>query len=101
VASAGDAERDRQASARLAELQNEVEKAAGLIAELRESNYSLNGEIVELKRQIESPSEEDPEPRPSEDTSELVAELEVLRKERAAIRARVVKLLERIEKLES
>lgn len=82
----------KEASSRLAELKEQVHRATKLIEELRESNYSLSGEVAELKRQVESMG-------PEGDDSRLQAELELLRDERQAIRKRVEGILARLEKL--
>lgn len=103
-----DTEREEgQASIRVDELENKIQQAAELIGELRESNYSLSGEIVELRREIESLSEGGASRSSSEssdgdgDGVESQAELDALREERKTIREKVALLLERIEKLES
>ena len=103
-----DTEREEgQASTRVAELtelEDKIQQATELIGELRETNYSLNGEVAELRRELLSRSE-----GRSADVSEDVlengggashAELDALRKERKTIRSKVALLLERIEKLE-
>jgi hypothetical protein len=92
------------ARGRLAELRDRVERAARLIAELREANFALKGEIVELQRKLEEAgSAPGPTPSPSpmgEAASEVHEELQLLRDERKIIRARVQNLLERIEGLD-
>ncbi len=105
----GDAEReDGRPSSRVAELtklEGKIQQAAALIGELRETNYSLNGEVAELRRELQSLSEgraPDVSPDGSEDgRGGSDAELNALRKERKTIRSKVALLLERIEKLES
>jgi len=83
--------------ARVAELKAKIQQASQLIGELRETNYSLSGEVAELRRELQSPSEND-----SQDGSGAPeAELDALRKERKAVRNKVALLLERIEKIES
>jgi len=106
VGPVGDEERaEGQASTRVAELKNKIQKAAELIGELRETNYSLSGEVAELRRELESLSESGASTSSSEAFAhrggEFQAELEALRKERKTIREKVALLLERIEKLES
>ena len=104
-----DTEREEgRASSRVAELtklEGKIQQAAALIGELRETNYSLNGEVAELRRELQSRSE-GRAPEVSRDGSEdgggaSDVELEALRKERKTIRSKVALLLERIEKLES
>ncbi len=93
-----DTEREQgQALARVAELKAKIQQASQLIGELREKNYSLSGELAELRRELQSPSEHDSE----DGGGASQAELDALRKERKAIRSKVVLLLERIEKLET
>ena len=95
--------------AELTELEDKIRQAAELIGELRETNYSLSGEVAELRRELQSVSEGRTEgaaptvsPTVSEDEGGASqAELDALRKERKAIRSKVVLLLERIEKLET
>ena len=104
-----DTEREEgRASSRVAELtklEGKIQQAAALIGELRETNYSLNGEVAELRRELQSLSESRPpgvSPDGSEDGSgQSQAELDALRKERKTIRSKVALLLERIEKLET
>jgi hypothetical protein len=92
------------ARGRLAELRDRVERATRLIAELREANYALKGEIVELNRKLgEAGSAPGPTPAGSptgQAASEIHEELQLLRDERKIIRARVQNLLERIEGLD-
>ena len=104
-----DTEREEgRASSRVAELtklEGKIQQAAALIGELRETNYSLNGEVAELRRELQSLSEgraPDVSPDGSADGggASSHAELDALRKERKAIRSKVALLLERIEKLE-
>ena len=105
----GDTEREEgQASTRVAELaklEDKIQQATELIGELRETNDSLSGEVAELRRELTSLSEgraPDVTPDLTEDGGGgFHAELDALRKERKTIRAKVVLLLERIEKLES
>ena len=99
----GDAERaDSQASTRVAELKDKIEKATELIGELRETNYSLTGEVAELRREIEALSSGGTRgDGSSDDDNKHLRELEALREERKTIRRKVALLLERIEKLES
>ena len=91
--------------AELAKLEHKIQQAAALIGELRETNYSLSGEVAELRRELQSLSEDaspDVSPDGSEDGSgRFHEELDALRKERKTIRSKVALLLERIEKLES
>lgn len=106
-----DTEREElQANARVAELETKIHQAAELIGELRESNYSLTGEIAELRREIETLSEGGAARNADAETSAaegndgngaFQAELDALREERKTIREKVALLLERIEKLES
>lgn len=102
----GETDRDeRRASTRIAELKNKIQQATELIGELRETNYSLSGEVAELKRELESRPERDArdssaEAAPKADV-ELSAEVKALRDQRKTIRKKVATLLERIEKLES
>jgi chromosome segregation ATPase len=100
----GEPERgERQASTRVAELKDKIEQATELIGELRETNYSLSGEVAELRRELEAVSASGAHETSSEasDDGECRAELEALRKERKTIREKVALLIERIEKLES
>jgi hypothetical protein len=101
----GDRERDQpQAPARIAELKNKIQQAAELIGELRETNYSLGGEIAELRRELADRPEADSAPAApasASDTTSDNAELEALRSQRQTIREKVALLLERIEKLET
>jgi hypothetical protein len=86
---------------RLANLRDRVERATRLIAELREANYALKGEMVELQRKLEEAgSGGGPAPTASAASSEIHEELQLLRDERKIIRARVQSLLERIEGLD-
>jgi hypothetical protein len=97
------------ASARLAELKDRVERATKLISELREANYSLSAELADLQRKLaERPSSAPsapapPAPAPSPPLAvdrEIHEELQQLRDERKIIRAKVQNLLERIERLD-
>lgn len=102
----GDTEREvRQASTRVAELKAKIQQATELIGELRESNYSLSGELAELRRELASRPEQNDATASSSDgaggDAAANAELDALRDERKAIRAKVALLLERIEKLET
>jgi len=93
-----DTEREQsRALARVAELKAKIQQASDLIGELREKNYSLSGELAELRRELQSPSEHDSE----DGGGASQAELDALRKERKAIRKKVALLLDRIEKIES
>ena len=93
-----DTEREQsRALARVAELKTKIGQAGELIGELREKNYSLSGEVAELRRELQSPPEND---SPDGDGASQV-ELNALRKERKTIRKKVALLLERIEKIES
>jgi hypothetical protein len=82
-----------------------VERATKLIAELREANYSLTGEIAELHRRLGAlppappagPSPPTPAPAAPAGVHE---ELQLLRDERKIIRAKVQNLLERIERID-
>jgi uncharacterized protein YlxW (UPF0749 family) len=115
-----DQERGRAdaARARLAQLKDKVERATRLIAELRETNHALTGEIASLERKIAShevhgradradwESGEGPD-APREETRNappvepgVHEELQMLRDERKIIRAKVQNLLERIENLD-
>lgn len=71
-----------EAAAHLLNLQDKVDEAARLIAELRESNQALRSELDELKA------------RSGE-------EIEILRAERGRIRGKLESLLDRVEGLES
>jgi peptidoglycan hydrolase CwlO-like protein len=87
---------------KLSELRAQVERAAKLIAELREANYSLKSEVAELHLRLEvgessPPSAPIPAPSAEEAGHE---ELQKLRDERKIIRAKVQSLLERIERLD-
>ena len=107
-----DTEREEgQASTRVAELaklEDKIHKATELIGELRETNYSLSGEVTELRRELATLSE-GRSADVSQDAPDVLAdgggsshaELDALRKERKTIRSKVALLLERIEKLES
>ena len=109
----GDTPRDeQQALSRVTDLKQKVQQAAALIGELREANYALNGEVAELKRELDARPEIDAEAASSnsaaddnseaaEDNSALSAELDALREQRQTIRDKVAMLLERIEKLET
>lgn len=102
--------RELDAASRLADLKDRVERATKLIAELRETNYALKGELLDLKRQVLSLEGGRPErgeyaagSAPSTAPSVPPAvheELQALRDERKIIRAKVQNLLERIEELE-
>ncbi len=94
------------AQSRLAELKDRIERATKLIAELREANYSLTGEIAELHRKLGAhpplpplPPANAP-PTPAAPSAKLHEELQLLRDERKIIRAKVQNLLERIEGIE-
>jgi hypothetical protein len=90
---------------RLAELRDKVERATKLIAELREANYALTGEIADLHRKLgalssapsAAPSAQGAPAAVSEGVHE---ELQLLRDERKIIRAKVQNLLERIERID-
>ena len=84
---------------RLSELKDRVERATKLIAELREANYSLTGEIAELHRKLGALPAIAP-PAPSAPSKEVHEELQLLRDERKIIRAKVQNLLERIERID-
>ena len=95
------------AQSRLAELKDRVERATKLIAELREANYSLTGEITELHRKLgalpasaQTASAASAPPAPSAPSAEVHEELQLLRDERKIIRAKVQNLLERIERID-
>ena len=87
------------AESRLSELKDRVERATKLIAELREANYSLTGEIAELHRKLGALPASVP-PIPSAPSAEVHEELQLLRDERKIIRAKVQNLLERIERID-
>ena len=105
----GDTQREEgQASTRVAELKVKIQQATELIGELRETNYSLSGEVTELRRELASLSE-GRSADVSQDAPDVLAdgggasshaELDALRKERKTIRSKIALLLERIEKLE-
>jgi hypothetical protein len=87
---------------RLAELKDKVERATKLIAELREANYALTGEIADLHRKLGALS---PAPAPAQGAPAALSEgvheeLQLLRDERKIIRAKVQNLLERIERID-
>jgi chromosome segregation ATPase len=100
------------AGGRLGRLKERVERATRLIAELRNTNYALTGELLSLKQKVESLEErsagsQDSRPRLSSSEGAAAAiepgvheELQLLRDERKIIRAKVQNLLERIEKLD-
>ena len=100
------------AQSRLSELKDRVERATKLIAELREANYSLTGEIAELHRKLGAlpPLPPGPPPlsppipavpsAPPGPSAEVHEELQLLRDERKIIRAKVQNLLERIERID-
>lgn len=103
-----------EVSARLAELKSRVTRAAKLIAELRDSNYALSGEVAALTRRVEeleagSGAKDPPKKKAPEKPNEAESggssrdrdRLSVLLEERKTIRRKVEKLLERVEKLES
>lgn len=93
-----DTEREQsRALARVAELKAKIGQASKLIGELREKNYSLSGELAQLRREVQSPSENDSE----DGGGASQAELDALRKERKTVRKKLALLLERIEKIES
>ncbi|HXV60223.1 MAG TPA: hypothetical protein VEK15_05980 [Vicinamibacteria bacterium] len=71
-----------EAAAHLLNLEEKVDQAARLIAELRESNHALRSELDELKA------------RSGE-------EIEILRAERGRIRSKLERILDRVEGLES
>jgi len=98
------------AQGRLSELKDRVERATKLIAELREVNYSLTGEVAELHRKLgalplpplppaSAPAASAPS-GPSAPSVEVHEELQLLRDERKIIRAKVQNLLERIERID-
>lgn len=99
---------EQRASTRIAELEDKIEQATALIGELRETNYSLSGELAELRRELESRPAREGEATSSGgagdgdvDVGAHQAELDALRKERKTIRTKVARLLEKIEKLEA
>jgi hypothetical protein len=99
--------REPDAASRLAELKDSVERATKLIAELREANYALKGELADLKRQMlaleggKAERGEHSAPSTASEVPQAVhEELSALRDERKIIRAKVQNLLERIEGLE-
>ncbi len=87
------------APSRLSELKDRVARATKLIAQLREANYSLTGEIAELHRKSGGLPAIVP-PAPSAPSKEVHEELQLLRDERKIIRAKVQNLLERIERID-
>lgn len=115
--------RTAAAGARLGELKEKVERATRLIAELRETNYALTGELASLKRKVEglegqgaradqgsldsrekeagisASAASSPVP-PQGSGAGVHEELQMLRDERKIIRAKVQNLLERIDKLD-
>lgn len=103
-------ERRSDGPAQLSKLRDRVQQATKLIGELRESNYTLSGELAELKREVEAlraagasdgnAKDEVEEEERSSAASELKAELETLYRERSLIRERVKSLLERLDRLE-
>jgi chromosome segregation ATPase len=106
----GETDRDApRAPSRFADLKNKIQQATQLIGELRETNYSLSGEVAALKRELESRPERDVDAEAGsaelaskvEADADVSAELEALRNQRKAIRKKVEMLLERIEKLET
>jgi predicted RNase H-like nuclease (RuvC/YqgF family) len=125
-ANVSESEKDRSrgdaASTRLAQLRERVERATHLIADLREANYALKGELASLKRKVDSLEGERAHDRgrgrevpdvsggdaslhsaPSSSAGldpGVHEELQTLRDERKIIRAKVQNLLERIEKLD-
>jgi hypothetical protein len=102
--------RELDAASRLSELRDRVDRATRLIAELREANHALKGELSDLKRQfvsLQGGRLERAEPAAATAPSTPSAlppggheELQALRDERKIIRAKVQNLLERIERLE-
>jgi len=100
-----DTEREEgRASSRVAgltELEDKIRQAAELIGKLRETNYSLSGEVAELRRELESLSGDASLDVAEDGRGASHAELAALRKERKTIRSKVALLLERIEKLET
>lgn len=102
--------RELDAASRLAELKDRVERATKLIAELREANYALKGELLDLKRQVGAleggrPERAEPAAASTRSTASALSsggheELQALRDERKIIRAKVQNLLERIERIE-
>lgn len=108
----------KEPTARLEELKEQVERASTLIGELRETNYSLSTQVVELKNRLaagdselassskreasaESRGESEGEAASDSDESGLAEEVELLRTEREAVRKKLKSLIARIEKLES
>lgn len=92
------------ATGRLAELRDRVERATKLIAELREANYSLSAELADLQRKLAAapapaPAATGPSAPPTP-SGEVHEELQQLRDERKIIRAKVQNLLERIERID-
>jgi uncharacterized coiled-coil DUF342 family protein len=88
---------------RLAELKDKVERATKLIAELREANHALTGEIADLHRKLgalESAPAAPPAQGPAAVSEGVHEELQLLRDERKIIRAKVQNLLERIERID-
>ena len=79
------------------ELKAKIGQASELIGELREKNYSLSGELAQLRREVQSSSENDSQ----DGGGASQAELDALRKERKTVRKKLALLLERIEKIES
>lgn len=104
-------ERALDAGSRFVELKGRVDRAAKLISELRETNYSLQSDLAALHRKLESlegrregggseARTAPPPPAVSSNDAGVHEELQTLRDERKIIRAKVQSLLERIEKLE-
>jgi predicted nuclease with TOPRIM domain len=96
---------ESEAESRLAALRDRVERATKLIAELREANYSLTGEIAELHRKLGALPPTPPASPPTSVSSPAAPtgvheELQLLRDERKIIRAKVQNLLERIERID-
>lgn len=98
---------ERRVPTRIAELEDKIEQATALIGELRETNYTLSGELAELRRELESRPASEGEATSSGSDGDGDAdvahqgELDALRKERKTIRSKVARLLEKIEKLEA
>ena len=90
-----------EAPSRLRELKDKVDRAAKLIAELRERNHSLKVELADLERRASTFEGDRGGGHPTSPLdSKMQEELQLLRDERKIIRAKVQSLLDRIEKLE-
>ena len=83
-------ERRSGGPAQFAELRDRVQQATKLIGKLRESNYALSGEVIELKREVDAIR-----------ATGQSEELDVLQSERKLVREKVESILEGLDRLGS